>query len=100
MTIEFFRHSKFEDRFGSFGLFAVLNDNNLWRKTYNRYFQGRLSNLPPNDYDRDGRTDFVLVRQGTWWIRPSNGFADAMGRGASGELCSRRAFEGNGTRWR
>jgi len=69
--------NSFEDRFGSFGLFAVLNDNNLWRKTYNRYFQGRLSNLPPNDYDRDGRTDFVLVRQGTWWIRPSTGFADA-----------------------
>jgi hypothetical protein len=65
--------NSFLDRIGSFSLFAELTDGNLWQKVYNRYFVGRLTNLTTNDYDRDGRTDMVIVRDGTWWIRPSTG---------------------------
>jgi len=69
--------NSFEDRFGSFALFAELGDHNLWQRVYNRYFQGRLSNLPPNDYDRDAKTDPVVVRNGTWWVLPSSGLPGA-----------------------
>jgi hypothetical protein len=69
--------NSFEDRIGAFSLFAELTDGNLWQKVYNRYFVGRLANLAPNDYDRDARTDKVIVRDGVWWILPSSGLPAA-----------------------
>jgi len=65
--------NSFEDRFGSFALFSAQRDGNLWHRVYNRYFNGRLINLPPNDFDRDGKTDPVIIRNGTWWVLPSSG---------------------------
>ncbi len=67
----------FEDRFGSYAAFAELNDHSLWQKNYNRYFRGRLGNLPINDFDRDAKTDPVIVRNGVWWILPSSGMPGA-----------------------
>lgn len=63
----------FSDSFGAFSLFAVLSDSNLWQKTYSNFFRGRLANLPINDLDRDGRTDFVYVRDGSWAATGSSG---------------------------
>jgi hypothetical protein len=90
--------NRFEDRFGSFSLFTQLEDGNLWRKGYNRYFKGRLANLPRNDYDRDGRADYVIVRDGTWWVRPSSGLPDAsFAFGGGGDVfLSSADYDGNG----
>ena len=78
--------NRFEDRFGRFSLFAQLADGNLWQKGYNRYFKGRLGNYPINDYDRDARTDFVIVRGNTYYVKPSSGLPDAsFGFGSVGD---------------
>ena len=88
----------FEDRFGGFAVFAKESDRNLWQRVYNRYFPGRLANLPPNDFDSDGRTDPVVVRNGTWWVLPSSGLPHAAFQlgDMSDVLLPAADYDGNG----
>ncbi len=63
---------------GSYNMYALLDDGNIWRKGFNVNFAGRLGNLPANDYDRDAKTDYVVIHNGDWQVKTTSGLPDAV----------------------